>query len=136
LDEVVRRNPLEVPDCLVKEELAEHTRRFVANLARQGIDASKTSIDWRKIYEEERPHAEQAVKRALILDEIASREGIEVTAEELESELEKIAQATNKSAAALRAQFEKDQRIQGFRDRLRRNKALDFIYLNANITGG
>jgi trigger factor len=136
LDEVVRRNPLEVPDCLVKEELAEHTRRVVANLARQGIDASKTSIDWRKVYEEERPHAERSVKRALILDEIAAREGIELTAEELEAELEKLALATNKSAAALRAQFEKDQRIQGFRDRLRRNKALDFIYRNANISGG
>jgi trigger factor len=136
LDEVLRRNSFDVPECLIQDQLRDNTRRIAANLARQGIDVTKTSIDWRKVHEQERPHAEQAVKRALVLDAIARQEGIEVGEEELEQEFQNLAEMSHKSAAAVRAQFEKDKRIQGFTEHLRNNKALDFIYRNANISGG
>ena len=90
--------------------------------------------DWKKIFDEERPRAEQAARRAIFLEAIARQESIEVTKEEVDSELQKVSEGTNKSAAALRAQLEKDERIQVFEQRLRQNKALDFIYRNANIT--
>ena len=51
----------------------------------------------------------------LFLDAIARQEGIEVTEEEIDSEFQKLAEGTNKSAAALRAQLEKEERIQSFR---------------------
>ncbi len=136
LDSIVQRHSFEVPESLVRDELEEHARRIAANLARQGIDVNKTSIDWKKVFEEERPHAEQAVRRSLVLDAIARQEGLDVTEAELEAEFQKLAEATSKSASAIRAQFEKDKRIQGFTEHLRQNKALDFIYRNANISGG
>ncbi len=136
IDDIVRRTSFDVPECLIQDELKDHARRIAANLAHQGIDASKVSLDWKKIFEEERPNAERAVRRSMVLDAIARQENLEVTEAELEAEFEKIAQGTGKSTAAVRAQFEKDKRIQGFREHLRQNKALDFIYLNANITRG
>jgi len=136
LEEILRRNPVEVPDSLVDAEMREFANRIAGNLARQGIDPGKASVDWRKLFEEERPNAEKAVRTALILDAVAGQEGIEVTEAELDSELEKIAEAGRKPVAAVRAQMEKDQQIQSFRDRLRRYKALDFIYRNANISQG
>ena len=136
LDEIVRRHSFEIPDCLVQDELEAHGRRIAANLAHQGIDVNKTSIDWKKIFEDERPHAEQAVRRSIVLDIVARHEGIEITDEEIDSELQPLAEGTNRTVAALRAQLEKDKRIQGFRENLRQNKALDFIYRNANISGG
>ncbi len=136
VDDVVRRTSFDVPECLIQDELKDHARRIAANLAHQGIDVSKVSLDWKKIFEEERPNAEKAVRRSLVLDTIARQENLEATESELENEFEKLAQGTGKSAAALRAQFEKDKRIQGFREHLRQNKALDFIYLNANINRG
>jgi trigger factor len=136
LDEVLRRNSFDVPECLIQDQLRDNARRIAANLARQGIDVTKTSIDWRKVHEQERPNAEQAVRRALVLDAIARQEGLEIGEEELEQEFQNLAEATHKSAAAVRAQFEKDKRIQGFTEHLRNNKALDFIYRNANISGG
>jgi trigger factor len=72
----------------------------------------------------------------LVLDAIARQENMTVTEEELEAEFQALAETTKKSATALRAQFEKDQRIHGFKDHLRRKMALDFIYRNANITRG
>lgn len=134
LDEIVQRHPVDVPEHLIQEELEAHANRIAASLAYQGIDINQTSIDWKKIFEEARPQAEQAARRAVFLEAVARQEGIEVTKEEVDSELQKIAQGTSKSAAALRAKLEKEERIQSFEQHLRRNKALDFIYRNANIT--
>ena len=134
VDQVVRSHSFDIPDSLIREELEDHLRRIAATLARQGIDVNRASIDWSKIFEQERPQAEQAVRRALVLDAVARRENLQVTEDELEHELQALAEATKKSSAALRAQLEKDKRIQGFKEHLLRKKALDFIFRNANIT--
>jgi trigger factor len=134
LDTIAQSQSVEVPECMIQEELEAHANRIANNLAYQGIDINQTSIDWKKIFDEERPRAEQAARRAIFLEAIARQESIEVTKEEVDSELQKVSEGTNKSAAALRAQLEKDERIQVFEQRLRQNKALDFIYRNANIT--
>jgi trigger factor len=136
LDSIVQRQTVEVPECMVQDELEAQAHRIANNLAYQGIDINQTAIDWKKVFEEERPRAEQSVRRALFLDAIARQENIEVTAAEVDSELEKIAEGTGKPAAALRAQLEKEERIHSFEQHLRQNKALDFIYRNANITEG
>jgi trigger factor len=134
LDTIIERQPIEVPECMVQDELEIHARRVANNLAYQGIDLNQTSIDWKKMFDEERPHAEQSVRRAIFLDAIVRQEGIKVTDEEMESEFQKLAEGTNKSAAAWRAQFEKEERIQSFEQHLRQNKALDFIFRNATIS--
>jgi trigger factor len=136
LDAIVQRQTVEVPECMVEEELETNVRRIASNLAYQGIDINKAAFDWKKVLEEDRPRAEQSVRRTLFLDAIARQEGIEVTREEVDAELQKYAEGTSKSAAALRAQLEKEDRIQSFEQHLRQNKALDFIYRNANISVG
>jgi len=136
LDTIVGRQPVEVPECMVEEELESHARRLASNLAYQGIDINQTKIDWKKVLEAERPVAEQSVRRMLFLDAIARQEHIEVTTEEVDAELQKWSEGTSKSAAALRAQLEKEDRIQSLEQHLRQNKALDFIYRNANISVG
>ncbi len=136
LDSIVQRQTLEAPECMIEEELEAHARRVAGNLAYQGININQTTIDWKKVFDEERPRAEQSVRRTIVLDTIARQEGIEVTSDEVDSELQKLAEGTSKSAAALRAQLEKEERIQSFEERLRQNKALDFIYRNANISVG
>jgi trigger factor len=136
IDSIIQRQTTEVPECMVQDELETYAQRIANNLAYQRIDINKTSIDWKKVFEEDRPRAEQAVRRTIFLDAIARQEGIEVTDAEVDSELEKLSKGTSKSAAALRAQLEKEDRIQSFRQHLRRNKALDFIYRNANISVG
>jgi trigger factor len=136
LDSIVQRHTLDVPECMVQDELESHVQRVANSLAYQGIDINQTSIDWKKVFDEERPRAEQSVRRSLILDAIARQEAIEVSDQEIDTELQKIVEGTNKSAAALRAQLEKEERLQSYREHLREDKALDFIYRNANISGG
>jgi trigger factor len=136
LDQIVQRLTFDVPESMVKEELEEHARGIAANLVQQGIDVSKTSIDWKKVFDEQRPFAEQSVRRRMVLDAVARQESLEITDAELDGEFQQMAQRGGKSAAVLRAQFEKDQRLQGFRMFLLQNKALDFIFRNATISEG
>ena len=134
LDSIIERETIDIPECMVQEELESYARRFASSLTYQGINVNQANIDWKKMLEEQRPHAEQAVRRSIFLDAIARQESIEVTDGEIEAELNKVAEGTNKSAAAWKAQLEKEGRIQSFEQHLRQNKALDFIYRNANIT--
>lgn len=136
LDRLVRSHSFDVPEALVMGELEEQAQRLAAKLVRQGIDVNRTSINWNKVFEEERPNAERTVRATLVLDAIARQEGLEVTDAELDQEFASMAQATGKPAAALRAEFEKNQRIQSLRRHLLRNKALDFVFRNANISRG
>ena len=133
LDSIIERQSIDIPDCLVQDELESYVNRIASSLAYQGIDVKQTSVDWKKMLDEERPRAEQSVRRAMFLDAIARQEEIEVTNEEMEAELKKLAEGTDKSAAAWRAQLEKENRIQSLEQHLRQNKALDFIYRNAKI---
>jgi trigger factor len=136
IDSILEHHSFDVPECLIQEEFENHVRQIATSLAQQGIDINKTSVDWKKMFEQRRPQSEKEVRRSIALDAIARQEGIEVSAEELDGEFQKLSEGSGKSAAAIKAQFEKDERIQGFRELLRRNKALDFIYRNANnITG-
>jgi trigger factor len=136
LDKIVDRLVFEVPETMVREDLEDHARGLAANLARQGIDVSKTSIDWKKIFDEQRPHAERSVRRRMVLDAIARQEKIEVTEQEIDAECQRIAERSGKSAPAIRAQLEKDQRLQALRTYLQQHKALDFIFRNATISEG
>jgi len=133
LDSIVQQNSVEVPECMVEEELGGYARRLASDLAHRGVDANPPAIDWKKILEQERPRIEQRIRRSIVLGAIAQQEGIEVTDHEIDSEFGKLAEGSDKSAAALRVEFEKDKRIQRFTEHLRQNKALDFIYRNANI---
>ena len=134
LDGIIERQPIEVPECLVAEELNEYTRRMINNLAYQGINVKQTAgFDWKKIYEEQRPHAEQSVRRMIFLDAIARQENLEVSEEEISAELNKLAEQSRKSAEAWRADFEKANRMDEFKQSVLQEKALDFIYRNANI---
>jgi trigger factor len=134
LDQIVQSHAFEVPHCLVQTELENRARRVARSLAKQGVDLQKAAVDWDKIFEAERPRAEQAVRRMLVMDAIARQERLEVTENELDEEFRRLADERGKSSTALRVQFEKDKRIQGFKEHLLHKKALDFIVRNANIT--
>ncbi len=137
IDSIVQRHSsVEVSERMIQQELEAYANQLADNLARHGIDINQVSIDWKKVLDEQRPRAEQAARKTIFLEAIARQEGIEVTEQEIESELENLSEKTSKTVAALRAQLEKDERIKVLEQQIRQNKALDFVYRNANITEG
>ncbi len=87
----VANSTLELPDLLIERELEVMLDELGVRLAEQGIGFEDylraTERDQTKLLAEFRPDAERRVKTLLVLSEIAQREGIEVTDEELDADL-------------------------------------------------
>lgn len=87
----VANSTLELPDLLIERELEVMLDELGVRLAEQGIGFEDylraTERDQEKLVAEFRPDAERRVKTLLVLSEIAERESIDVTDEELDVDL-------------------------------------------------
>ena len=76
----------------------------------------------------QRDQAVQEVKAALLLEKIAEEEKIEVGDDEIGNEIEALAKQTNQAPDAIRARLTRDGALDRIRNRIRNEKALDFLY--------
>jgi FKBP-type peptidyl-prolyl cis-trans isomerase (trigger factor) len=70
-----------------------------------------------------------------VIDEIAKRENVGATDEDVEGILRSIALRTGLSVDEARARAEKSEEIGRWRRDILRNKVLDFLYQNADVQG-
>jgi hypothetical protein len=71
------------------------------------------------------------VRGALVLDEVARRENITVSDAEVDAEVERYAERSGRSAAAVRARLEKEGSLSRLYAGLRREKTVDFLLSRA-----
>jgi trigger factor len=135
VDAVLGGHEFAVPDALVMRQVAhqiEHTRE---GLRRQGVDPERVPWDYGKMIAELKPAAERSVRRALLLEAIAEREGLAPGEPDVEAELEKIAQASQRPLPAIRRMMEKSGDLEALRHGLRDRLTLDMLVSHAKITG-
>jgi trigger factor len=124
-----------VPESLIERELDRRIEDFARRLMEQGVDPRKADIDWAAFRQAQQEPARDAVASALVLDEVAQREGLSVSESEIEAELSRFGERTGRTTAAVRAQLEKDGGISRLATGLRREKAVDFLRSRATIVG-
>jgi trigger factor len=125
-----------VPDVLVNDEIDRRLEEFVRRLVDQGIDPMKAEIDWQEFRERQRGPATETVKSTLAVDEVARRESIEATDEDVEQEIGKFAARAGRTPAAVRARLEKDGAMDRIRAGVRREKTMAWLIEKANVTHG
>jgi len=130
---VLQRHEFTVPDALVMRQIAHQVEHARERLRRQGVDPDGVQWDIPKLVGELRPGAEQGVKRALLLEAIAGKEGLATGDDEVEAEVEKIARASRRPAPAVRRMMEKSGDLEALRLGLRERKALDFLIEHATV---
>jgi trigger factor len=133
VDALAARHPFAVPESLIVRQVAhqvEHTRE---RLRRQGVDPETLQWDYPKLLGELRPSAERTVRRALLLEAVAEREGVAPTEADLEPEVDRIARAGRRPTAAIRRMMEKSGDLEALRISLRERMTLDFLIAHANI---
>ena len=130
-----QRIPFELPASLVEREMDRRLEEFARQLASQNVDPRQAGIDWGQFREAQREPARNAVASALALDEIARREQITVTPEDVDKEIERFAARAGRTPAALRAQLEKEGGISRLYAGLRREKAVDLALSRAKMAG-
>jgi len=134
LKQLGQRIAFELPSSLVDREVDRRLEEFVRRLMDQNVDPRKAGIDWSQFREAQREPARDAVASALVLDEIARRENLTVTAEDVDKEVEQYAERSGRTPAALRAQLEKEGGLARLTAGLRREKAVDFAMSRAKMT--
>ena len=134
VDAVVASMEAEIPEEMVESRIDEMVRDFEGRMSQQGLQLATylqyTGMEMESFRKTFREQAEQQVKIRLALERVAAMENIEVTEEEVDAELTKIAEAYKMKLEQVKSfipavEIKKDLAI---------NKAIDFIKANAEIT--
>jgi trigger factor len=129
LGELVRRNEFEIPEALGDRQIDVRLDRGLRALASQGMKSEDMKkLDFARLRAGQRDQALQEVKASLLLEKIADEESIAVGDEEIDREIEALAKQTNQAPDAIRARLTRDGALDRIRNRIRNEKALDFLY--------
>jgi trigger factor len=124
---VLEGHPVEVPEALVLRQVGHLIERTRERVRRQGMDPDKLPWDYGKLLEELKPGAEKAVRRSLVLEAIAEKEGLIPTDADVDAEVEKIAVANNRPVPAVRRIMQDSGDLDGLRHSLRETRTLAFL---------
>ena len=133
LTQLAGRMAGDVPEALVNRELDRRLERLARELLAQRIDPERTNIDWNELRDSQRPAAIDTVKSALVLDAIAGREQIETAEEDIDEEIERLAERANRGAQAMRAILEKEDGVASLALGMRREKTIQHLLSHATI---
>ena len=129
LAELVKRNDFEVPESLVEHQIDVRLDRGLRALAAQGMrQEDMKKMDFNRLRAGQREQAVQEVKASLLLEKIADLEKIEVSDEEVNHEIEALAQQTKQTSEAVRARLTRDGALDRIKSRIRNEKTLEFLY--------
>ena len=127
--ELVKRNEFEVPESLVERQIDLRLERGLRALAAQGMKMEDMKkMDLPRLRVGQREQALQDVKSSLLLERIAELENITVSDHELNQEVEALAKQTKQTPEAVRARLTQDGGLDRLRNRIRSEKALNFLY--------
>jgi trigger factor len=137
-DELIRQlitaHPFEVPQSFVEQQTNQRLQTVVREMMQRGVDPRHPQMNWEGAREELKEQAENDVRATMLLEQIAEAENITVSNEEVESEIEALATASQQSKEQVRAALTKSGGERSIAHRLRNRKALDVLIENANIT--
>ena len=129
ITELVKRNDFEVPESLVDRQIDLRIERGLRALAAQGMKMEDLKkMDLPRLRAAQRDQAVQDVKSSLLLERVAELEKIETGEDELNHEIEALAQQSKQTSEAIRARLTQDGGLDRIRNRIRSEKTLDFLY--------
>ncbi len=133
LKELVRRNQFPVPASLIDRQADVLVERARFGMAIRGIDYRTADVDEAKLREEMKPAAADEVRSILLLDAIATKEKVEVSDADFEKRLAEMGKERGQNVARVKAELQKEERLDMVRHQLREEKTLDLLLTRANI---
>jgi trigger factor len=134
MDAALAEHPFEVPETLVLRQVASQIEHMREHMRRQGVDPDRLPWDYQKMSEELKPAAGKVVRRALLIEAIADKEGLRPSDADVEAEIERMARSSQRPPAAVRSMLERDGALEGLRISLMETRTLDFLIERATIT--
>jgi trigger factor len=126
---LIERFPFPVPESLVQEQVDARLERGLRALAAQGMQTEQMrKLDFGRLRVAQRDSAIAEVKTGLLLARIGHEEGLEVTDEELDSEIQIAALQSREPVETLRARLTEDGGLARIREQLKREKTAQLLY--------
>lgn len=130
---IIDKSKMELPEPMIEMQVQNIINDFANRISQQGLSMeqymqfSGASID--SLKEQVRPEAIERIQSSLVLEAIAKAENIEVSDEEVDKELEKLAVAYRTDIESLR-EYATESEKQAIKDDLSLQKAADLIMEN------
>lgn len=124
---------IDVPSAMVEREVGSKVENMRRNFNRNGMNFNKMGLDVNLLRERFRPGAVKSVTAALVLDQIARENNVQITDEDIDSELKEMSGEYNQPVEVLRDYYQSKDLIDNLREGLRIGKTLDMIKNAAKI---
>lgn len=133
MDLLIEGNSFEVPPSMVKKQKDYLMEDIKKKYGKSGIDIDKEIEKGGGLADDLEKRAMKQVKGALILMEIAKKEGLRVTDGELEERFNSMAAEAHVDVAALRGYYEKNKLMEAVRREILDDKIFDLVISKANV---
>ena len=134
IEQLIQANSFEIPESMVVEQAKALVSDTKLRLASQGIALKNLNIPEEKLQEDYREVAQKQVRTYLILEKIATQEGITVTDEEADERLQSISERTHQKLDVVKRYYEKNGLIPELKAGILTDKTLNFLLEKANIS--
>ena len=136
IEAIVKDSKMEIPEAMIDTNVRNMVNDYARRLQSQGLSLEQyfmfTGLDMDKFQEQMRPGAIKRIESRLILEAIVKAENFEVTEEEYEKELERIAEESKMELDKLKEYIGDDEYgRQQIEEDLKIQKAIDLIVDNA-----
>ena len=121
--------PFPVPESLVQDRIDARLERGLRALAAQGMDTEQMrKLDFTRLRSAQRDSAIAEVKAFVLMDRIAEAEGITVSGEEVDREVQLAALQSREPLEALRQRLTEDGGLARIREQMKREKVANLLY--------
>ncbi|MGH7505959.1 MAG: trigger factor, partial [Longimicrobiales bacterium] len=115
--DIVESNPFEVPGSMTDEYLS----RLLPD--REGLDAARLA----EMRETTRPAAQNALRRMLIVERVATMESLHASPADVEARISEIAERLGRPPAEVRGQFQKSGRLNEIEEEITEERVFDYL---------
>ena len=133
IQKIIDKSKMDLPEAMIDTQCETMVNEFAQRIAQSGLSMdqylqfSGMTVD--QLKEQVRPEAETRIKSSLVLEQIAKEENIEVSDEDIDAEIEKMAKAYGMEADKLK-EYMGDSEKESMKRDLAITKAVDLIMEN------
>jgi trigger factor len=143
IERLLQMHHFDIPEVLIERELQTLVRQKLMKEHRHAHrtddleEPIRLQEEAKRLQQEQQPEAKRRVKLSLILDAISQKEGLQISDEEVQAEVVKLATSLKLPVAEIQRMVEAGGAgaQEEFRERMKAEKALQFVYQNAVIQG-
>ena len=136
LRQLTEKFPIDVPTVMVESAIDRRLERGLRTLVAQGLRAEDLKrMDMSRLRDGQREMALRDVRSNLLLERIADMEGIQVSDEDLDNEIAAAARQSRQNPLTLRKELEEKEGMDGLRQQMRCDRALNWLYANSDPAG-